>query len=254
MSLPLLNYSPSSQNQRVASYEVGGDEQPRNFSTDDLYGTSDMDALINAAYRQIFFHAFKSDRQTFLESQLRNGQITVRDFIRGLALSPTFYSSFYEKNSNYKFVEHCVQKILGREVYSDREKIAWSIVVANKGVQGLVDALLDSEEYLTSFGYNTVPYQKRRVLPGRAEGELPIHIKNPRYDAYHRNLLGFPQIVWQSQVRRFVPQEKKVTAGNPTNFLGMARSIGATGAAPARVSTSQINIATAVPYRKLMAD
>ncbi|MGB3311827.1 MAG: phycobilisome rod-core linker polypeptide [Nodosilinea sp.] len=254
MSLPLLNYSPSSQNQRVAAYEVGGDEQPRFFSTDDLYDTSEMDALINAAYRQMFFHAFKCDRQPFLESQLRNGQITVRDFIRGLALSPTFYNSFYEKNSNYKFVEHCVQKILGRDVYSDREKIAWSIVVANKGIQGLVDELLDSEEYLTSFGYNTVPYQKRRVLPGRPEGERPIHIKNPRYDAYHRNQLGFPQIVWQSQVKRFVPQEKKATAGNPQMFLGMARSIGASGAAPARVSTGDINIATAVPYRKVSVD
>jgi phycobilisome rod-core linker protein len=31
----------------------------------------------------------------------------------------------------------------------------------------------------------------------------------------------------------------------------MARNIGATGAAPARVSVSDINIATAVPYRKL---
>jgi phycobilisome rod-core linker protein len=156
--LPLLNYSPSSQNQRVEGYEVGRDEQPRIFSTDDLFDASEMDALIEAAYRQMFFHAFKWDREPFLESQLRNGQITVRDFVRGLALSNTFYSSFYEKNSNYKFVEHCVQKILGREVYNEREKIAWSIVVATKGIQGFVDALLDSEEYLTNFGYNTVPY------------------------------------------------------------------------------------------------
>ena len=251
MSLPLLTYSPSSQNQRVADIDVGSDRQPRIFSTDDVFSGSSMDALINAAYRQMFFHAFKCDRQIFLESQLRNGQITVRDFIRGLALSPTFYSSFYEKNSNYKFVEHCVQKILGREVYNEREKIAWSIVVANKGIQGLVDALLDSEEYLTNFGYNTVPYQRRRVLPSKAEGDLPIHISNPRYDAYHRTQLGFPQIVWQSQVKRFVPQDKRATAGNPNLFLSMARSIGATGAAPARVSTSDINIATAVPYRKL---
>lgn len=253
MPLPLLNYSPSSQNQRVAAYEVGGDEQPRIFSTDDLFDSSDMDALIEAAYRQMFFYAFKWDREPFLESQLRNGQITMRDFIRGLALSSTFYNSFYEKNSNYKFVEHCVQKILGRDVYNEREKIAWSIVVATKGIQGFIDELLDSEEYLTSFGFNTVPYQKRRVLPGRVEGERPIHIKNPRYDDYHRNQLGFPQIVWQSQVKRFVPQEKKATAGNPSMFLGMARSIGATGAAPARVSTGDINIATAVPYRKIDA-
>ncbi|MFM7326963.1 MAG: phycobilisome rod-core linker polypeptide CpcG, partial [Nodosilinea sp.] len=39
MSLPLLSYSPSSQNQRVAAYEVGGDEQPRVFSTDDLFSS-----------------------------------------------------------------------------------------------------------------------------------------------------------------------------------------------------------------------
>lgn len=251
MSLPLLSYSPSSQNQRVAAYEVGGDEQPRIFSTDDLFSASDMDALIEAAYRQIFFHAFKWDREPFLESQLRNGQITVRDFIRGLALSPTFYNSFYEKNSNYKFVEHCVQKILGRDVYSEREKIAWSIVVATKGIQGFVDQLLDSQEYLDSFGYNIVPYQRRRVLPGRVEGERPIHIKNPRYDAYHRNLLGFPQIIWQSQVKRFIPQEKKVTPGNPRMFLDMARSLGPASAAPAKVSIGDINIATSVPYRQL---
>nr|WP_199306486.1 phycobilisome rod-core linker polypeptide [Pseudanabaena sp. FACHB-2040] len=247
----MLNYKPSSQNQRVANYEVPGDEQSRIFSTDNILDATDMDALIEAAYRQMFFYAFKWDREPFLESQLRNGQITVRDFIRGLALSKTFYNSFYEKNSNYKFVEHCVQKILGREVYNEREKIAWSIVVANKGIQGLVDQLLDSEEYLSNFGYSTVPYQRRRILPGRVEGERPIHISNPRYDAYHRTQLGFPQIVWQSQVKRFVPQEKKATAGNPSLFLGMARSISPTSAAPARVSTGDINIATKVPYRKL---
>ncbi|HEY9876931.1 MAG TPA: phycobilisome rod-core linker polypeptide [Leptolyngbyaceae cyanobacterium] len=251
MALPLLSYKPSSQNQRVANFEVPGDEQPRIFSTDNILDATEMDALIEAAYRQIFFYAFKSDREPFLESQLRNGQITVRDFIRGLALSKTFYNSFFEKNSNYKFVEHCVQKILGREVYNEREKIAWSIVVANKGIQGLVDELLDSEEYLSNFGYSTVPYQRRRILPGRVEGERPIHISNPRYDAYHRTQLGFPQIIWQSQVKRFVPQEKKATAGNPSLFLGMARAISPASGAPARVSTGNINIATAVPYRKV---
>ena len=232
MSLPLLNYSPSSQNQRVEGYEVGRDEQPRIFSTDDLFDASEMDMLIEAAYNQMFFYAFKWDREPFLESQLRNGQITVRDFIRGLALSKTFYNSFYEKNSNYKFVEHCVQKILGRDVYNEREKIAWSIVVATKGLQGFIDALLDSEEYLTNFGYNTVPYQRRRVLPGRAEGERPIHIKNPRYDAYYRNILGFPQIVWQTQVKRFVPQDtRRLPKANHRYVLkqGFAASAPASG-------------------------
>jgi hypothetical protein len=53
--------------------------------------------------------------------------------------------------------------VLGRDVYSEREKIAWSIVVATKGIAGFVDQLLNSDEYLNNFGYNTVPYQRRRV-------------------------------------------------------------------------------------------
>lgn len=251
MALPLLSYSPSSQNQRVAGYEVPGDEQPRVFSTDNLLDSSDMDNLIEAAYRQIFFHAFKWDREPFLESQLRNGQITVRDFIRGLLLSKTFYNSFYEKNSNYRFVEQCVEHVLGRRVYNEREKIAWSIVVATKGMQGFINELLDSEEYLSNFGYNTVPYQRRRVLPNREVGETPTNLRLPRYDEYYRSILGFPQIIWQTQVKRFVPQDQRATAGNPALYLNMARSLRPAAQNPPRVTTADINIATKVPYRKV---
>ena len=102
MSIPLLGYKPSSKNVRVAGYDVGGDDQPKIYSTENLLSLTEMNELIEAAYRQIFFHAFRSDREIFLESQLRNGQITVRDFIRGLLLSKTFRNSFYEKNSNYR--------------------------------------------------------------------------------------------------------------------------------------------------------
>lgn len=251
VALPLLNYSPSSQNQRVDGYDVGGDEKPRVFSTDDLLDSTDMDTLINAAYRQIFFYAFKWDREPFLESQLKNGQINVRDFIRGLLLSKTYYNSFYEKNNNYRFVEQCVERVLGRQVYNEREKIAWSIVIATKGIQGFVDELLDSEEYVSNFGFNTVPYQRRRVLAGREEGEMPTNLRLPRYEEYHRSILGFPQAIWQTQVRRFVPQEKKPSEGNPQRFLEMARKISPLSAAPARVTTADINIATKVPYRKV---
>ena len=97
MTLPLLEYAPNSQNSRVEGFEVGGDEQAKIFNAENLLNPADMDILIEAAYRQIFFHAFKSDREIALESQLRNQQITVRDFIRGLLLSETFRNSFYEK-------------------------------------------------------------------------------------------------------------------------------------------------------------
>jgi phycobilisome rod-core linker protein len=250
VAIPLLEYSPISQNQRVASYEVPGDEQSRVFSTENLLSSADMTNLIEAAYRQIFFHAFAADRERFLESQLRSGQITVRDFIRGLLLSDTYKRSFYNLNSNYRFVEQTVQRVLGRDVYSEREKIAWSIVVATKGIVGFVDQLLNSEEYLNAFGYDVVPYQRRRVLPGRAEGELPFNIKSPRYDAYYRAKLGFPQVIWQTTVRSYVPQDQKAQAGSPSLFLNMARSINARGNQPQRISAVNIDIEKSVPYRK----
>jgi phycobilisome rod-core linker protein len=250
VAIPLLEYSPISQNQRVASYEVPGDEQPRIYSTENLLSSTDMDALIEAAYRQIFFHAFAADRERFLESQLRSGQITVRDFIRGLLLSNTYKRSFYNLNSNYRFVEQTVQRVLGRDVYSQREKIAWSIVVATKGIAGFVDELLNSEEYLEAFGYDKVPYQRRRVLPGRREGELPFNIKSPRYNEYYRAKLGFPQFVWQTTVRSYVPQDKQPKAGSPALFLEMAQSINPRGNPPQRVSALNIDIEQSVPYRK----
>ena len=249
MALPLLSYSPKSQNQRVAAYEIPGDEQPRIFTTDNLLSSGDTGTLIEAAYRQIFFHAFAWDREPALESQLRNGQITVRDFIRGLLLSKTFRNSFYEKNSNYRFVEQCVQRVLGRDVYSEREKIAWSIVVATKGISGFVDQLLNSDEYLNNFGYNTVPYQRRRVLHSRNEGERPFNIKSPRYDAYHRSQLGFPQIIWQNEVRTFKPQERTARAGDPSLYADMARSIAPKTNPVPRVSAQNIDYLSRVPRR-----
>jgi phycobilisome rod-core linker protein len=249
VAIPLLEYSPSSQNQRVKGFEVGGDEQPRIYSTENLLSTSDMDNLIEAAYRQIFFHAFATDRERFLESQLRNGQITVRDFVRGLLLSNTYRKSFYDLNSNYRFVEQTVQRVLGRDVYNKQEKLAWSITVATKGIVGFVDELLNSQEYLDAFGYDVLPYQRRRVLPGRSAGELPFNIKSPRYDEYTRSKLGFPQVMWQSTVRSYVPQDQKPKAGSPALYLDMARSINARGNAPQKISTANIDIYGSVPRR-----
>jgi len=249
LAIPLLSYAPKSQNQRVAAFEVGGDEKPVVFSTENTLSYTEMTALIEAAYRQIFFHAFKWDREVNLESQLRNGQITVRDFIRGLLLSKTFKNSFYDKNSNYRFVEQCVQRVLGRDVYSEREKIAWSIVVATKGIAGLADQLLNSDEYLESFGDDTVPYQRRRNLPGRELGETPFNITSPRYDEYHRAILGFPQIIWQNAIRTYKPQGSTSKAGDPSSFLGMARSIAPQGNPVPRVSALNIDM-NKVPYRR----
>jgi phycobilisome rod-core linker protein len=249
MAIPLLAYPPTSPNQRVDPLGARDDEAII-YSTDDVYSPGEMGDLINAAYRQIFFHAFEWDRETILESQLRNRQITVRDFIRGLLLSNTFLDSFYNKNSNYRFVQHCVEKVLGRKVYGQAEKIAWSAIVMTKGVKGFVDDLLNSEEYITNFGENTVPYHRRRTLPSRTLGEMPFNISSPRYDAYHRDLLGFPKSTWQEAVRNFRSYDKQPKTGDPSLFLAMAQSINPKSSGPKPTSVYNIDIERTVPRRR----
>lgn len=202
MSIPLLQYAPVSQSHRVKNFEIPGDEHPRIYTTSNPMSTLELDMSIAAAYRQIFNEQQMLDRhrQRNLESQLRWGQITVKDFIRGLLLSDSFRRLVFECNNNYRFAEICVQRILGRNVYSDREKIAWSIVIATKGLPGFVDALLNSEEYASNFGDGTVPYQRRRILPQRDRGEVTF-AHTARYGTDYRNQLPKPNLraVWMFQ-------------------------------------------------------
>jgi phycobilisome rod-core linker protein len=190
MTIPLLSYPLSSQNQRVNGFEIAGDEQPRVYSLDNLPDSTEMDEIIWAAYRQVFNEQqiIAYHRQIALESQLRSGQITVRDFIRGLVLTDSFRRLNYESNNNYRFVEMCIRRLLGRQIYNHRETLAWSIVLVTKGLSGFVDALLNTEEYLSQFGDTTVPYQRRRILPQRSQGELSF-ARMARYDQYHLSQL-----------------------------------------------------------------
>nr|YP_010337427.1 phycytochrome bilisome rod-core linker protein [Pulvinaster venetus]UNJ17012.1 phycytochrome bilisome rod-core linker protein [Pulvinaster venetus] len=228
MSIPLLSYSFSTQNQRVDGCEVvPGEEQPRIYSTESLPSSSDMNEIIWAAYRQIFseHQILKYTKQSILESLFRFNQITVRDFIKGLLKSNSFRKINYDVNNNYRFAELCVQRALGRDVYSEREKIAWSIVIATQGIEGFVDMLCDSDEYLENFGDNIVPYQRRRIIPQRVKGQVPFNLKTPRYGKDFTARLGMPNFTWQGAIRSFRPQEKTIRSGDPAAFLNMVSEV-----------------------------
>ncbi|NER08660.1 MAG: phycobilisome rod-core linker polypeptide CpcG, partial [Okeania sp. SIO3C4] len=109
----------------------------------------------------------------------------------------SFRRLIYETNSNYRCVELCIQRVLGRPVYNNKEKLAWSIVLATKGLQGFVNDLLNSEEYDKYFGYNSVPYQRCRILPQRTQGELPF-ARMARYDSYY-----LKQLYQTGQLRKY---------------------------------------------------
>lgn len=205
MSVPLLEYKPSSQNQRVTGYEIPNEDTPRIYQLATSTSESDFDALIWAAYRQIFseHETLKVHRQKTLETQLKNRSITVRDFVRGLAKSDVYKRLVVETNSNYRIVEVTLKRLLGRASYNKDEEIAWSIKIATKGFNGFIDTLIDSEEYQSNFGENIVPYQRRRYK------DRPFNLVTPRYSDYWRDKEEAARYKW----------------GDISNFLDMARSI-----------------------------
>jgi phycobilisome rod-core linker protein len=251
VALPLLNYAPTTQNSRVKAFRVGSDEDPKAVAIDKVLNRDDQNFVIESAYRQLFFHAFKVDRDQTLECQLRDGQITVRDFIRSLALSDTFVRSFYNLNNNYRLSRHLVEKLLGRPVYSQAEEIAWSAVIMTKGLKGAVDAILDSDEYLENFGYDTVPYHRNRVVGSRELGETPFNITTPRYDAYYRGIFGFPQIVYTGAGKTFPARVTQRRGGYPEDYLPWVRTLPALRNAGNAASSASIDYLAKVPYRSV---
>eukprot|EP00741_Cyanophora_paradoxa_P001840 tig00000507_g1783.t1 len=224
-SIPLLKYAPTCQNSRVAGFERITTDAPTRFNTAEQPTVAERDAMIWAAYNQIMnVHHLAADRQVELETRVRDGRITVKEFVKGLATSPAFLATNFDTNSNYRFVEIAVQRILGRDVYSQAEKIAWSIVIANKGVHGFIDALVESDEYKANFGEHTVPFQRQRVLAGRATGETPFLMKTPRYGADYRAKQPF-SVFSSVAPRRAFSASGSQSAGNPLAWLNVAKSV-----------------------------
>lgn len=202
MSMPLLDYKPTTQNHRVRS--VGSVEANEaifyhHYCLEEATTPAQINQLIWAAYRQVFNEqeTLAFNRQIPLETQLANGSITVRDFIRGLAKSERFYRLVVESNNNYRLVEICFKRLLGREPYNQDEKIAWSIKIGTLGFHGFVNALIDSDEYNQTFGDSIVPYQRQRME------KRPFSF-TPRYGEDFRDRLPQPARPGQG----FQPQEQ----------------------------------------------
>ena len=101
--------------------------------------------------------------------------------MRGLFLSERFRRGYIECNNNYRLAEQVVTRALGRKVYNGEEGLALSIIIAEKGFNYFIDYILNSNEYMSRFGYDIPPSEFSRLLPGRATGSIPLYQQYPRY-------------------------------------------------------------------------
>ena len=117
--------------------------------------------VIKAAYRQVFerdiIRAY-SLNVSYLESQVKNGEISMKEFIRRLGKSPLYRKQFYEPFVNSRVVELAARHFLGRGLSSPEEFTKYFDIVSAGGLSPLVDAMVDSQEYSDYFGEEFVPY------------------------------------------------------------------------------------------------
>jgi len=69
------------------------------------------------------------------------------------------------------------------------------------------------------------------------------------YGPYYRSKLGFPQVVWQSEVRSYRSPDTKPKLGDPALYMELARSIGARAVQPPRVAPATMTYMAMVPNR-----
>lgn len=122
----------------------------------------DKQAVILAAYRQVFGndHVMQSEQLTSAESLLRQGNISVRDFVRTLAMSELYRQKFFYSNAQVRFIELNFKHLLGRAPYDQSEIAEHVDRYVEQGYEAEINSYLDSEEYQNSFGDSTVPYHR----------------------------------------------------------------------------------------------
>lgn len=121
-----------------------------------------LDEVIQAVYRQVLGNAYvmESERLRVPESRLKNSEITVREFVRQVALSDLYRSRFFEPCSRYRAIELNFKHLLGRAPESYAEMQEHSQILDQGGYEAEIDSYLDSEEYQDAYGEDTVPYYR----------------------------------------------------------------------------------------------
>ena len=154
--------SPESQGlQLPAIYALAADGKQRFIMRPRLSGAQKAE-VIRAAYRQVFERdiakAYSQTPCPVEATQVRQGQLSMREFIRSLGHSKEYRQQFFGRFSNSRAVELAFRHFLGRGISSREEFTRYFDIVSVQGLNGLVDSLINTLEYARVFGEETVPY------------------------------------------------------------------------------------------------
>ena len=150
---------------QVDQLKYQGYEPFRQTSAIELWpgaSAEDIDVVIRAVYRHVMgnAHIMESERLTVPESQLKQGNLSVREFVRQVAKSELYRSRFTDNCYRYRAIELNFIHLLGRAPQTFEEMKAHSAILDTAGYAADIDSYIDSDEYHNAFGENLVPYYR----------------------------------------------------------------------------------------------
>ncbi|MCU0543492.1 MAG: phycobilisome rod-core linker polypeptide [Oscillatoriaceae cyanobacterium Prado104] len=145
-----------------------------NSAAVELWPTSsleDVQVAIRAVYKQVLGnpHVMESERLVAAESKLCDRSLSVREFVRAVGKSEFYRSRYFEPCAPYRFVELNFMHFLGRPPQSQAEISEHIVRCIEEGYEAEIDSYIDSDEYQTAFGENTVPYRRSNTQAGQSQ-------------------------------------------------------------------------------------
>jgi phycoerythrin-associated linker protein len=185
---------------------------PTMFELWSTSGLEDVQTAIRLVYKQVLGnpHVMESERLVTAESQLCDGSLSVREFVRAVAKSDFYRTRYFESCAPYRFVELNFLHLLGRAPQDQREVSEHIVRCVAEGYNAEIDSYIDSAEYQSAFGENVVPYDR-----GRMSEANPKQVGYNRIFAIDRGAAQIDSAVKSSQLV-YAVATNSATAINPS--------------------------------------
>nr|YP_009732118.1 phycobilisom linker polypeptide [Gracilaria spinulosa]QHS70646.1 phycobilisom linker polypeptide [Gracilaria spinulosa] len=192
--------------------KILGSLSPKIFRLNPVQLESNIKQIINAVYLRVFGRFVYQSEQVGIkkfENLFKDRQISVRQFVGELTKSSVFRSLYWNNLYICKSIEYIHNRLIGRPTYGRQEINKYFDIAYKQGYYKMIDAMINSLEYIETFGENIVPYE-RYITPSELAARN-LRLSNQQYrvtlvsNLSQKRISNF-QIIQQGNIMKRIQQ------------------------------------------------
>nr|YP_010196374.1 phycobilisome linker polypeptide [Gracilaria cearensis]UAD83771.1 phycobilisome linker polypeptide [Gracilaria cearensis] len=192
--------------------KISGSLGPKIFQLNQVHLENNIEQVVRAVYLRVFGRfVYQSEQVTIkkFEDLFKDRQISVREFVSELTKSSVFRSLYWDNLYICKSIEYIHNRLIGRPTYGRQEINKYFNIAYKQGYYKMIDAIMNSLEYIETFGENIVPYE-RYITPSELAARN-LRLSNQQYsatpisDLSQKKISNF-QIVQQGSIMKKIQQ------------------------------------------------